>query len=1347
MVFLVCRVVLAATMYVAGIAADSPRETPPCAIADFRRPRALHTRAWQRRRVFVVRLLALLAVLPALAVLATAAVAAATGSSELSALADWAGVALIGRAPSDTVLLALLVLEGAWAVFCAWGLLATLLCFSRHEFKGVPWSAGAAEWSWADVDEDEAEEQSESLSDADTAAALAAVDPGSRPSSVASTPRGDAGGGDASGLVELPSGVSLVDQQPAAAFALGTAAPTCGPCRAGHYPWQTAPPRLDPDAGHPGLRIVILTVGTRGDVQPFMFLARALKERGHDVSICCPDQFQGLVTSYGVTHRSSGFEKVDQPIGWRHARTVAEMLRTCPQEMLDNFLQAGVAILEAVQAPRLADVVISTCHTNGVGIALSEALDVAHWQTKLAPDTSNAAFQPPGYDQSDVGLINRIKHIWYWIEVTIAIVGSPVGKQESVFRSKHLQVLHNGGMGDPGQRVVDIFYTPFLLGYSSAVFPVPDEEPEWAFECGFWMEDTVEASEEYRASPSRDQELVDWLDSRSRQVAAVTFGSMVHGNKGGLVERAVRAALDANLDVLLISGWAEGLADLSDLDGVYRVQAVPHAYAFNLVNVVIHHGGAGTTAAVAAVGCPAVIIPVLRWADQRQWGRKVEEAGLGVILDEREPSRRRITDALRRALRLTDPEARDLALRGDVTRPTTSVLHDVAAHIRARPSAALAARAVESCLCSQVLTPDEMAPLARLNNFPEGLSFKQRMCLRHCVYCKAWRRQQRAFQVRGDEVDRIARLASGRSSPGGTRAVGTAPIWHPLDAMRLSGFVLSASEPTAADPSAADSDATPAFASPAGPGRPSGRGASRVAASPGARASRRINEALEAAASSVPSPAQRLRRSSLGQDDWRRNHLPSRSALRGSRRSIGEADPLHAVLSMDLPPDAYRDLAGAPRLALNYGYDEDVLGDKPPSVTSSTPAVAVAAVAAPGSPSDESVSEGSDEAAASAHDPYTAVAASEATAPLAQGLARPSPGLAPGSASTSPATVREDSPAAGSPLSDSDASSPGGDAPAPAGSALAEADRIIAERRSSPGWASVRKRRPESDRPAPAMARRRGKPADASESPARKLGSRRSRSSSGSSDEPSRDEDRAAAVAAPSGSANTAGPRAEPQSRGAEDVGSPERQSKRARESALAAARAEPAADRLETGARAARAASPSSKRTRQTTGGDPAAPAAAEDDDDAIDDGSATGSDDGSDGSSDDGSDGESVAARMRKSRRPHRRPSSFAATMEPPDAVKSPRRRRSSKPAAAAPASTAKTSPKPSARKASPKPSARKSSPKPASARRRSARGAAADEATAAAAETPRRRSRRAAGDSPASRTRASTRPDSRA
>ena len=85
------------------------------------------------------------------------------------------------------------------------------------------------------------------------------------------------------------------------------------------------------------------------------------------------------------------------------------------------------------------------------------------------------------------------------------------------------------------------------------------------------------------------------------------------------VERAGQRAV-------LLSGWA-GIGKIDLPARVFVLDSAPHDWLFPRMAVLVHHGGAGTTAAGFRAGLPAVLVPHL--GDQPFWGERVEALGVG----------------------------------------------------------------------------------------------------------------------------------------------------------------------------------------------------------------------------------------------------------------------------------------------------------------------------------------------------------------------------------------------------------------------------------------------------------------------------------------------------------------------------------------------------------------------------------------------------------------------------------------------------------------------------------------------------------------------------------------------
>ena len=108
---------------------------------------------------------------------------------------------------------------------------------------------------------------------------------------------------------------------------------------------------------------------------------------------------------------------------------------------------------------------------------------------------------------------------------------------------------------------------------------------------------------------------------------------------------------------VLLSGWG-GLQAADLPDNVFMLKAAPHDWLFPRMAAVVHHGGAGTTAAGLRAGVPSIIVPF--FADQPFWGRQVARLGVG---PQPVPRQRLTVDGLAAALEtaVSNPQMRQRA--------------------------------------------------------------------------------------------------------------------------------------------------------------------------------------------------------------------------------------------------------------------------------------------------------------------------------------------------------------------------------------------------------------------------------------------------------------------------------------------------------------------------------------------------------------------------------------------------------------------------------------------------------------------------------------------------------------
>ena len=108
----------------------------------------------------------------------------------------------------------------------------------------------------------------------------------------------------------------------------------------------------------------------------------------------------------------------------------------------------------------------------------------------------------------------------------------------------------------------------------------------------------------------------------------IGFGSIVVDDPNDMTRMIFDAVKKTGQRALVSKGWGGLGADSLDVpQDVFMLGNVPHDWLFKHVSCVVHHGGAGTTAAGIAAGKPTVVVPF--FGDQPFWGSMVAKAGAG----------------------------------------------------------------------------------------------------------------------------------------------------------------------------------------------------------------------------------------------------------------------------------------------------------------------------------------------------------------------------------------------------------------------------------------------------------------------------------------------------------------------------------------------------------------------------------------------------------------------------------------------------------------------------------------------------------------------------------------------
>ncbi len=361
--------------------------------------------------------------------------------------------------------------------------------------------------------------------------------------------------------------------------------------------------------------VTILAPGSRGDVQPYVALGAGLRRAGHAVRFVTTRDFEGLAREHGLDVWPMEMN-VEAAVRSARARAAIEGggLVASFRE-LTRVAREGARELFTVadRASDGADLVLAGFGAVLAGASVAEARAVRFVQAFNVPLTPTRAFPGalfPWLSFAPRALTHRLGHHLTRQAVWLAARSAGNAARREVF-----------GLG-PAPRLAPFdrgVYAsgPVLYGLGPSVLPHPSDWPERAAMTGFWFLD----------EPSGwvpDPALAAFLAAGPPPVY-VGFGSMSSERPEETAHAVLEAVARTGRRALVHAGWA-GLGETGAADGVHVIGSVPHAWLFPRVAAVVHHGGAGTTAAVLRAGVPAVVVPF--HGDQAFWGRLVHELGV-----------------------------------------------------------------------------------------------------------------------------------------------------------------------------------------------------------------------------------------------------------------------------------------------------------------------------------------------------------------------------------------------------------------------------------------------------------------------------------------------------------------------------------------------------------------------------------------------------------------------------------------------------------------------------------------------------------------------------------------------
>ncbi|KAI9708177.1 MAG: hypothetical protein M1820_004131 [Bogoriella megaspora] len=423
------------------------------------------------------------------------------------------------------------------------------------------------------------------------------------------------------------------------------------------------------DLSSPKLNVVIMVIGSRGDIQPFIKIGKTLRqEYGHRVRIATHPAFKEFI------EKDSGLEFFS--VGGNPSELMAFMVknpglipsldtvkqgeigrrRKAMYEMFNGMWRACINITDNEKDKEniklmgdkrtfIADAIIAN-PPSFAHVHIAERLGIPLHMMFTFPYSPTQAFPHP-LANIRAGNVDANYTNFMSYPLVELMTWQGLGDLVNKFRIETLGLEPVSTIWAPGQ--LYRLKVPYTYLWSPSLAPKP---PDWGPEIDIGGFVFLELAQSFEPP----QELTDFLNAGEPPVY-IGFGSIVVDNPDRFTKLIFDAVKQAGVRALVSKGWGGIGGDGHDVpDNILMLGNTPHDWLFPKCSAVVHHGGAGTTAIGLKCAKPTMIVPF--FGDQPFWGSMVSRAGAGA--KECIPYKKLTTEKLAEGIRqCLTPEAKE----------------------------------------------------------------------------------------------------------------------------------------------------------------------------------------------------------------------------------------------------------------------------------------------------------------------------------------------------------------------------------------------------------------------------------------------------------------------------------------------------------------------------------------------------------------------------------------------------------------------------------------------------------------------------------------------------------------
>jgi len=365
------------------------------------------------------------------------------------------------------------------------------------------------------------------------------------------------------------------------------------------------------------MKAILFSIGTRGDIEPFLAIAQLLNDKKWDVLCVFPEQFRETVESMGLSFKGFNREFLELMDGkdakmfmggqgsiFKRFGILVRMSRAgikLSKEIID--LQHRIQLEEnadrVIYHPKCNYALVWGMSNPGKTIMVSPIPFMAHPIDHLTALGNN-------YGK----LLNRLS---FWVTNTMkAIVLKSVSRQ---YRKDYKGIkITVSSIKKAMLEKEKTFYT-----ISPSLFPRPDNWPEQARVVGYYERDKT-----VNWRPNED--LIKFLE-RHEKIVFITFGSMSNSSPSEKTRIIVDVLKKHNIPAVINTSWG-GLVEMSErCENILFVNNIPYDWVFSKMYAIVHHGGSGTIHTALKYACPSLVVPHI--LDQFYWSKTISGMHLG----------------------------------------------------------------------------------------------------------------------------------------------------------------------------------------------------------------------------------------------------------------------------------------------------------------------------------------------------------------------------------------------------------------------------------------------------------------------------------------------------------------------------------------------------------------------------------------------------------------------------------------------------------------------------------------------------------------------------------------------